>query len=145
MTQPDGTEITVRLYGDESGHYYLSDDGYPLRRDDDGFFYYRTGFSGSTASVRGSRQIGPHTGRTGVSRHDRQEIGRKPHRAAHRGHTPQQPLPKASPPPPIPPRQTTRPGRARGVPLRRHQRRRSHVLNGKSRRILQRPAQQNRL
>ena len=52
MTQPDGTEITVRLYGDESGHYYLSDDGYPLRRDDDGFFYYRTGFSGSTASVR---------------------------------------------------------------------------------------------
>lgn len=39
VTQPDGTEISVRLVGDEYSHYYLSDDGYLLVNDDDTFYY----------------------------------------------------------------------------------------------------------
>ena len=38
-TQPDGSEINVRLLGDEFHHYFLSEDGYYIV-EDAGFFYY---------------------------------------------------------------------------------------------------------
>ncbi len=39
MRQADGTELKVRLVGDERSHYYLSDDGY-LLAESEGMFYY---------------------------------------------------------------------------------------------------------
>lgn len=39
VTQPDGTTVNVSLVGDETHHYYLSEDGYLLLKRD-GFFYY---------------------------------------------------------------------------------------------------------
>ena len=36
FTQPDGTTVKVTLHGDESFHYYLSADGYPLMAGEDG-------------------------------------------------------------------------------------------------------------
>lgn len=39
VTQPDGTEITVTLRGDERGHFYLSEEG-QLLLDRDGALYY---------------------------------------------------------------------------------------------------------
>ncbi len=40
MTLPDGTTLTVRLFGDEYSHYYTSLDHYLLIQDADGYFYY---------------------------------------------------------------------------------------------------------
>ncbi len=37
---PDGTTIMVRLCGDESFHYYMTEDEFPLVQDEQGFFYY---------------------------------------------------------------------------------------------------------
>lgn len=37
--QPDGTEVQIRLIGDEYHHYYLSEDGYPVAKEG-GYFYY---------------------------------------------------------------------------------------------------------
>ncbi len=37
---PDGSTLTVRLCGDETFHYYMSEDGLPLLQDEQGFFYY---------------------------------------------------------------------------------------------------------
>lgn len=39
VIQPDGSEVKVRLMGDERHHYYLSEDGY-LLANEEGFFYY---------------------------------------------------------------------------------------------------------
>lgn len=39
-TQSDGTQITVRIVGDESYHYVLSEDGYSLAAGADGDYYY---------------------------------------------------------------------------------------------------------
>lgn len=39
-TQSDGTQITVRIVGDESYHYVLSQDGYSLAAGPDGDYYY---------------------------------------------------------------------------------------------------------
>lgn len=41
--QSDGTTITVQLVGDEFFHYYLTQDGLPVDRDDNGDFHYITG------------------------------------------------------------------------------------------------------
>lgn len=40
MLLPDGTSLGVRLHGDEHLHWYTTSDGYPLIRQDNGFFYY---------------------------------------------------------------------------------------------------------
>lgn len=40
IAQPDGTELTIRLVGDEYLHYYITDDGYTIVRNDDGYFVY---------------------------------------------------------------------------------------------------------
>lgn len=39
VTQADGSELKVRLMGDENFHFYLSEDGYLLKNVDDTFFY----------------------------------------------------------------------------------------------------------
>lgn len=39
VKQSDGTEISVRLVGDEHAHYYLSEDGYLLINDNDLYYY----------------------------------------------------------------------------------------------------------
>ena len=40
VTQPDGTQLTVVLMGDEFFHYYVTADGIPVRMGDDGFYHY---------------------------------------------------------------------------------------------------------
>lgn len=42
VTQSDGTQITVRIYGDEYHHYTLSEEGYTLTGGQDGDYYYAT-------------------------------------------------------------------------------------------------------
>lgn len=39
---PDGTSLTIRIYGDEHFHYKTTVDGYPVEQGSDGFFYYAT-------------------------------------------------------------------------------------------------------
>jgi M6 family metalloprotease-like protein len=41
-TQPDGTEITVRIKGDEFHNYLTTEDGYTIVLSDNGFYYYGT-------------------------------------------------------------------------------------------------------
>ncbi|MDE5947987.1 MAG: hypothetical protein K2G86_04265, partial [Prevotella sp.] len=50
VRQPDGTEIMVRLMGDEHAHYYLSEDGYLLINDNDIFYYGNTDAAGNIVS-----------------------------------------------------------------------------------------------
>lgn len=40
MTRPDGSTLTVRLHGDEHGHYTTSTDGYLLVNAPDGYLHY---------------------------------------------------------------------------------------------------------
>lgn len=40
IIQPDGQSITIRLNGDESYHYYTTEDGYMIRKNTKGFFVY---------------------------------------------------------------------------------------------------------
>lgn len=40
VTQSDGTQLTVRLVGDERRHYMLSPEGYTLTGGPDGDLYY---------------------------------------------------------------------------------------------------------
>ncbi len=40
LTQPDGRELTVRLNGDEFYHFYTTEDGYTIVKNDMGFFTY---------------------------------------------------------------------------------------------------------
>lgn len=42
MTQSDGTQLTVRIYGDEFYHYTLSEEGYALTSGTDGDYYFAT-------------------------------------------------------------------------------------------------------
>lgn len=41
-TQPDNSEVTVRLRGDEHFHYYVTSDGLPLMENADGALYFAT-------------------------------------------------------------------------------------------------------
>lgn len=40
ITQPDGTQLTIRICGDESFHYTTTLDGYLIRKANDGFYKY---------------------------------------------------------------------------------------------------------
>ena len=40
VTQPDGSEVTVKLVGDEFGHHRVTSDGIPVVRCADGFYRY---------------------------------------------------------------------------------------------------------
>lgn len=42
FTQPDGTSVELRKVGDERGHVILTSDGYPVMRDDAGFYRFVT-------------------------------------------------------------------------------------------------------
>ncbi|KGN77521.1 hypothetical protein HW49_09975 [Porphyromonadaceae bacterium COT-184 OH4590] len=42
VTQPDGTKITIRLYGDEHFNYATSEDGYLIKEAEDGFYKFAT-------------------------------------------------------------------------------------------------------
>lgn len=57
VRQPDGTELSVRLVGDENYHYYLTDDGYPLVNSAGYYYYGRVQPDGTIVStdVRASR------------------------------------------------------------------------------------------
>lgn len=46
FTQPDGTAITVKIRGDERGHFYLSEDDYLLICKDGAFYYGNADASG---------------------------------------------------------------------------------------------------
>lgn len=48
VTQPDGTQITLKLIGDEFFHYKLTSDGYQVVQGSDGYYYYYTAQSAST-------------------------------------------------------------------------------------------------
>lgn len=39
FTQPDGSELQVRIVGDENGHYYLTEDGYLIVNENETFYY----------------------------------------------------------------------------------------------------------
>lgn len=53
VVQPDGSHLTLRLNGDESFHYYSTEDGYAVERGTDGFFYYLDA-DATVSSVRAS-------------------------------------------------------------------------------------------
>ncbi len=57
FTQSDGTQITVQLMGDEFFHYFVTQDGLPVDRDDHGDFHYVTqaGISQVMAHNQGAR------------------------------------------------------------------------------------------
>lgn len=40
VPQPDGSTLTVRLFGDEHFHYYATMDTIPVMEDENGYFYY---------------------------------------------------------------------------------------------------------
>ena len=42
ITQPDGTQLTIRLHGSEFNHYQTTEDGYVLKADSKGFLTYAT-------------------------------------------------------------------------------------------------------
>lgn len=48
IRQPDGTIITVRLHGDESFHYYTTEDRYAISKKENGFYHYITGIKNGT-------------------------------------------------------------------------------------------------
>ena len=63
VTQPDGSKITIRMYGDEWASYITTDDGYGIERGEDGFFYYVEN-SGKLSSVKAR----PASARTAADR-----------------------------------------------------------------------------
>lgn len=50
VEQPDGTVINVRIHGDEYHHFYTSEDGYYLVRDNDQFYYANVDANGRSVS-----------------------------------------------------------------------------------------------
>ena len=48
VTQPDGSQLTIKVHGDESFHYTTTLDGFLVRKDKDGFFKY---YDFSTQSI----------------------------------------------------------------------------------------------
>lgn len=55
VTQPDGTTLTVRMHGDEFGHFRTTDDGYQIKQNEKGFYIYD--LSGSTSTNKSSEII----------------------------------------------------------------------------------------
>ena len=51
VTTADGTELPVRLVGDENFHYYLTEDGYPLVESEGKYFYGRLSEDGNVIST----------------------------------------------------------------------------------------------
>lgn len=60
VTLPDGSQLTLRLVGDEFFHYKLTTDGYQVVQGSDGYYYYYTPQSASTRSANtGTRASNP--------------------------------------------------------------------------------------
>lgn len=58
VVQPDGTKLTIRVYGDEFAHYTTTDDGYGVFQAADGFYYYlNTSVKAKDAPARTSADI----------------------------------------------------------------------------------------
>ncbi len=55
VTQPDGSQLTIRLHGDEFHHYQTTDDGYLLKENTKGFLTYA--LVDSTGAVSESKVI----------------------------------------------------------------------------------------
>ena len=51
MKQPDGTELNVKLFGDENFHFYLSEDNYLLVEEASAFYYADTDSNGIIRDV----------------------------------------------------------------------------------------------
>ncbi len=66
VRQSDGTELRVRLMGDEHAHYYLSEDGYLLINDNDTFYYGNADAAGNI--VRSAIIARPAASRTPEAR-----------------------------------------------------------------------------
>ena len=49
VVQPDGSELTIRVQGDEFGHYRTTEDGYLITQNDKGFYVYD--LTGSTVNT----------------------------------------------------------------------------------------------
>ena len=62
VTQADGTTLQVRLMGDERSHFYLTEDGYLLKNDNDTYYYADVDDDG--AIVHGAKPV-PRQGRHG--------------------------------------------------------------------------------
>ena len=52
---PDGSAISVFLQGDETAHYFMSEDGFVLERGEDGYFRYVTPEPGNVNVVSGMK------------------------------------------------------------------------------------------
>ena len=55
--QPDGTEVKIRLEGNETGKFAYSEDGYPLTVDADGFYVFLTLGDDGTPIASSNREI----------------------------------------------------------------------------------------
>lgn len=67
IVQPDGTELTVRLVGDEHSHCYLTEDGY-LLMEDGGTFYYGNADAATGRLMRSSIKAQPKEMRSAAAR-----------------------------------------------------------------------------
>lgn len=75
LTLPDGTPLSVCLYGDESFHYYTTPDKYLLLRGEDGYFYYATVKEGEL--VTSAFQAKEMDKRTDTEKHFLQSLDRE--------------------------------------------------------------------
>ena len=60
---PDGTTLTVQLWGDEFAHYYTSADHYLLLKAPDGYFYYAEDCPENGLRFQSQRYQSAHIGR----------------------------------------------------------------------------------
>jgi M6 family metalloprotease-like protein len=51
-TNPDGSTVTIRLHGDEHLHFATTEDGYLVKKGDDGFYHYATVAEGKVTPTR---------------------------------------------------------------------------------------------
>ena len=56
-SQPDGTEVRIRLEGNESDKFAYSEDGYPLTVDAEGFYVFLTFGEDGTPTASSNREI----------------------------------------------------------------------------------------
>ncbi len=52
VTQPDGTQLTVRLVGDERAHYLLTTDGCPVKEENGAYYFADINENGETVSTK---------------------------------------------------------------------------------------------
>lgn len=65
VTQPDGTTLTIRMHGDEFGHFRTTDDGYQIKQNEKGFFIYD--LTGSTSTGKATEIIARDASKRSIS------------------------------------------------------------------------------